>query len=75
MLVIHEENKLSTHDHDPIIFAPEVAEMLGGIPLATLRYWTYTGTGPRSFKLGRRRAYRLSEVRSWLAAQETAAHA
>lgn len=48
--------------------------MLGGIP-ATLRYWTYTGTGPRSFKLGRRRAYRLSEVRSWLAAQETAAHA
>nr|WP_139805602.1 helix-turn-helix domain-containing protein [Mycobacterium avium] len=46
--------------------------MLGGVPLGTIRYWTHTGSGPRSFKLGRRRAWRLSEVNRWLAEQETA---
>lgn len=61
--------------HDPILFAPELSQMLGGIPLGTIRYWTHTGTGPRSFKLGRRRAWRYSEVQSWLSAQETVANA
>lgn len=64
-----------TDRDDRIIFAPELSEVLGGIPLGTIRYWTYTGAGPRSFKLGRRRAWRYSEVQSWLAAQETAADA
>ncbi|WBP93868.1 DNA-binding protein [Mycolicibacterium neoaurum] len=59
-------------DHDPIIFAPELSDRLGGIPLGTIRYWDYAGTGPKSFKLGRRRAWRLSEVENWLAAQESA---
>ncbi|GLB90946.1 MULTISPECIES: helix-turn-helix transcriptional regulator [Mycobacterium] len=59
------------HD-DRIIFSPELSMMLGGVPLGTIRYWTHTGTGPRSFKLGRRRAWRLSEVNRWLAEQETA---
>lgn len=64
------------HEHDDrIIFAPELSKLLGGIPLGTIRYWTHTGTGPRSFKLGRRRAWRYSEVQAWLSAQETAAHA
>lgn len=58
---------------DRIIFAPELSQLLGGIPLGTIRYWEYTGAGPRSFKLGRRRAWRMSEVTKWLAAQETAA--
>ena len=60
-----------TDDHDDrIIFAPELSKLLGGVPLATIRYWTYIGNGPRSFKLGRRRAWRLFEVQRWLAAQE-----
>ena len=55
---------------DPIIFAPELSTMLGGIPLGTIRYWDSTGRGPRSFKLGKRRAWRKSECLRWIAAQE-----
>jgi prophage regulatory protein len=57
---------------DPIIFAPELSTMLGGIPLGTIRYWDATGRGPRSFKIGRRRAWRRSEIDQWLANQEAA---
>ena len=55
---------------DPIIFAPELSAMLGGIPLGTIRYWDYMGRGPRSFKLGKRKAWRKSEVLRWIAVQE-----
>lgn len=36
---------------------------------STWRYWDYTGTGPRSVKLGRRRVWKRSEVVAWLAEQ------
>ena len=55
---------------DPIMFAPELSTQLGGIPLGTIRYWDSTGYGPRSFKIGKRRAWRTSEVLRWLAEQE-----
>jgi predicted DNA-binding transcriptional regulator AlpA len=55
---------------DPIIFAPQLSTTLGGIPLGTIRYWDSTGYGPRSFKIGKRRAWRTSEVLRWLAEQE-----
>lgn len=55
---------------DPIMFAPELSTKLGGIPLGTIRYWDSTGYGPRSFKIGKRRAWRTSEVLRWLAEQE-----
>jgi predicted DNA-binding transcriptional regulator AlpA len=55
---------------DPIIFAAELSTILGGIPLGTIRYWDAIGRGPRSFKLGKRRAWRTSEVDRWLAEQE-----
>jgi len=35
-------------------------------PTETLRYKRHTGTGPRSFKLGRRVLYRRSDVQAWL---------
>lgn len=57
---------------DPIIFAAEVSTLMGGIPLGTIRYWDSQGRGPRSFKLGKRRAWRMSEVQRWIAAQERA---
>jgi hypothetical protein len=38
-------------------------------PVATLRYWRYLGTGPRSFRLGRRVLYRADDLRSWIDAQ------
>ena len=36
---------------------------------STLRYWRHIGVGPVSFKVGRRVAYRRSDVDAWLAIQ------
>jgi excisionase family DNA binding protein len=35
-------------------------------PVATLRYWRHLGTGPRSFRLGRRVMFRREDVEGWL---------
>lgn len=43
-----------------------------GIPASTWRYWVLTGTGPKSFKMGRRRVWKRSDVLAWIAAQEAA---
>lgn len=47
-------------------------ERLTGTAASTWRYWAHIGTGPRSFKLGRRRVWRKAEVLRWLAEQEAA---
>ena len=47
-------------------------EQMTGIPASTWRYWVLTGTGPKSFRLGRRRVWRKSVVLAWLAEQEGA---
>jgi DNA-binding transcriptional MerR regulator len=39
-------------------------------PVATLRYWRYLGTGPASFKLGRRVLYRRSDLITWIHSQD-----
>lgn len=36
------------------------------IPLPTLRWWVQSSTGPKSFKLGRRRLYKRSDVEAWI---------
>jgi excisionase family DNA binding protein len=46
----------------------EAAELLRS-PVATLRYWRHLGTGPRSFRLGRRVLYRRADLRTWIDAQ------
>lgn len=46
----------------------EVSERTG-VPVATLRYWRHTGTGPKSFRIGKRIAYRREDVEAWLAKQ------
>jgi hypothetical protein len=43
----------------------EAAELLRS-PVATLRYWRHFGTGPHSFKIGRRIFYWASELEAWL---------
>jgi hypothetical protein len=35
-------------------------------PIATLRYWRHLGTGPRSFRLGRRVLYRYDDLITWI---------
>ncbi len=63
---------ISPGEDDPIVFAPQLSTMLGGIPLGTIRYWDAKGFGPPSFKLGKRRAWRTSQVLRWIEAQEAA---
>ena len=47
-------------------------QRMTGIPVSTWRYWVLTGEGPSSFKLGKRRLWRRSEVLAWIDAQEAA---
>jgi predicted DNA-binding transcriptional regulator AlpA len=39
-------------------------------PVSTVRYWRHLGTGPRSFRLGRRVVYRRHDVEHWLSERE-----
>ncbi len=42
------------------------------VPAATLRFWRHQGTGPHSWKLGRRVVYRAGDVDQWMEAQYAA---
>ena len=57
-------------DHD-LLTITEAAAILR-TPVATLRYWRYLGTGPRSFRLGRRVLYRTDDLQAWIQAQHDA---
>lgn len=52
----------------PPLKIPQVAAMTG-IPEATLRWYRHVGSGPPSFKLGRRVMYREEDVLAWIEAQ------
>jgi excisionase family DNA binding protein len=55
--------------HEPeLLTITEAAELLRA-PVATLRYWRHLGSGPRSFRLGRRVLYRRADLRTWIDAQ------
>jgi predicted DNA-binding transcriptional regulator AlpA len=43
----------------------EAAEVTG-VTEGTLRWHRHRGTGPKSFKLGRRVAYRMEDLRAWI---------
>ena len=47
-------------------------EVMTGVPKATWRYWASIGRAPSSFKLGRKRVWRRSDVEQWIAEQEAA---
>ena len=56
------------HTDDPrpdLLTISEAAELLR-TPVATLRYWRHLGTGPASFRLGRRVLYRRADLRTWI---------
>lgn len=57
----------------PEFLPTAAAAVLLGLPEATLRFWRYQGTGPKSFKLGPRRVvYRREHLLTWIADQEQA---
>jgi predicted DNA-binding transcriptional regulator AlpA len=65
----------SDDEIDELLTLHEVAELLR-VPDATLRYWRYLGTGPRSFRVGRGVRYWRREVHTWLRSQsDTGPHA
>ena len=49
----------------------EAAQLLRA-PVATLRYWRHLGTGPTSFRLGRRVLGRRDDLRTWIDARHDA---
>ena len=58
-----------TAGHPPdLLTISEAAELLRA-PVATLRYWRHLGTGPRSFRLGRRVLYRRDDLQAWVEEQ------
>jgi predicted DNA-binding transcriptional regulator AlpA len=48
-----------------LLTTDEVA-LITRAPVSTVRYWRHLGTGPKSFRLGRRVVYRRHEVEQWL---------
>ena len=59
----NQDQHAQPHDHD-LLTIDEAAGILR-TPKATLRYWRHLGTGPRSFRLGRRVLYRADDLREW----------
>jgi prophage regulatory protein len=47
-------------------------QQLTSIPASTWRYWAINDTGPPSFKIGRRRVWRKTDVLAWIAQQDAA---
>ena len=54
------------HGGDDVLLTIDQVAELTNICLNTLRYMRHTGTGPRSFRLGRRVMYWLSDVLTWI---------
>jgi excisionase family DNA binding protein len=64
-----------TASRDPeLLTIAEAADLLRA-PVATLRYWRHLGTGPRSFRLGRRVLYRRDDLYAWINHQRAEAAA
>ena len=71
----NKDNKgVAERGRDELLTIGEVADIVR-VPVATLRYWRHLGTGPRSFRLGRRVVYRVGDLRAWIDAQDGASDA
>jgi len=54
------------HGDDDRLLTIDEAAALTRLPVATLRYKRHDHTGPRSFRMGRRVFYWLSDVLAWI---------
>ena len=61
-----------TSPQPELLTITEAADLLRA-PVATLRYWRHLGSGPVSFRVGRRVLYRREDIATWLADQRAAA--
>ncbi len=62
----HTPGPAHTAEPSPQLLTIAEAALLLRTPVATLRYWRHLGTGPRSFRLGRRVVYRRDDLQSWI---------
>ena len=60
----------SRTDSEQDLLTIDEAAAIVRAPVATLRYWRHLGTGPASFRLGRRVLYRRGDLVSWIHARE-----
>jgi hypothetical protein len=64
----HDGNRDQNHADDQMLSIEEAAAYLR-VPVATMRYWRYTGDGPFSFKIGRHVRYWRTDLILWRVAQ------
>ncbi|MDP9093692.1 MAG: helix-turn-helix domain-containing protein [Actinomycetota bacterium] len=68
-----EQNSIPNRvELDELLTIGEVAAITRA-PISTVRYWRHLGTGPRSFRLGRRVVFRRADLDRWMAERERAA--
>jgi hypothetical protein len=75
MSLLGTQARRKERSRDPIparLRTKDAAEYLGGVSEDTLRYWRYAGTGPRSYRLGRRCYYDMADLNAWIAEQKSA---
>jgi excisionase family DNA binding protein len=65
-----------SHSTEPadLLTIAEVAAITRA-PISTVRYWRHMGTGPQSFRLGRRVVFRRADLDRWMAERENPAAA
>lgn len=56
----------------PRVLTEQDVVQMTGLARGTLAYYRHAGTGPRSYKLGRRVRYDEADVLAWIAAQKAA---
>lgn len=52
----------------PLLTVPELADYCR-VPVSTIRYWRNHRQGPPAIRLGKKLAFRVSDVDTWLAEQ------
>ena len=65
----HALSRDHTTEPAPALLTITEAAGLLRAPVATLRYWRHLGTGPTSFRLGRRVLYRRDDLHAWIDAR------
>ena len=62
----HTPGPAHTAEPTPQLLTIAEAALLLRTPVATLRYWRHLGTGPHSFRVGRRVVYRRDDLQAWI---------
>ncbi|WP_244931098.1 helix-turn-helix domain-containing protein [Nocardioides sp. W7] len=52
--------------NDPLLSPEQVSQMLGGVPVGSLKRWRTERQGPTCLHIGRHVRYRRSAVEEWL---------